>query len=242
MPIVGALFILAAAAGLYAYSVSGRPSPDVPAAPSAPLPQFAPTTDDALVGQALIGIGSGVAVGGGGGAALAGLDIGAALGAGGGAASEAALLGGLTGALIAGGPLGAIVGGGLAIYSQQEALMAGVKAFRDVQYRMTTAEDAKWRGMKAKATTWPTSADPWRHKSLRAYEDDMVEKYASVDGIDDFRARLAGWMLGVPGALSPKGVAWALDAGLSPAAAESPTEQQALDAARSAWQADRAIL
>lgn len=187
----------------------------VPAPTSRPAPVQYTTEEERLVGQALVGIGTGAAVGGGGGAALAGLDIGAAVGGGGGAASEAGALGALAGGLIAGGPIGAILGGGLAIYSQQVALMGEVREFRDIQYRLTPTEDAKWVGMDNPTHVWPTSADPWRHKALHAFEVTMTDKYTGTTGIEDFRVRLAAWVARTPGMLSARGAAWATANGLT---------------------------
>jgi hypothetical protein len=174
----------------------------------------APSRETVAIGQSLVGIGAGVAAGGGGGAALAGLEIGSALAGSGASTVEAGALGALTGGLIAGGPLGALLGAGLAVYSAQEVLMGEVRAFRDIQFMLTIAEDSKWQGMKKKATTWPTSADAWRHKSLHSFEVDMTDKYTSLEGRAAFETRVVQWVDRQP-TLTSKGEAWVVALGIT---------------------------
>jgi hypothetical protein len=225
MPILGIVMILGAAALAWMHVKR----PDIiegiigPKEPETPPPAPEPSPEQVAAARTLVGAAAGIEVGGGGGAGIAGLEIGAALTGAGATSLEAAALGAGAGVLIAGGPLGALVGGGLALYSSQQVLMAEVAEFRSIQFMMDAAEQAKWQGMKNKSTTWPTSADPWRHKSLHDYENTMTDKYLGLEGQAEFRERLTLWMLqqrqpetGIApkDLLSEKGKAWAAANGI----------------------------
>ena len=226
MPFVGILLILAAAG--FAYVKVARPDligMEVPAPPAPPPVVDGPSQEQIAAAGVLGGVSTGLSTGGALGAGLAGLEVGVALAGVGVGTAGAATAGALTGALLGAGPLGIIIGAGTAFYASHEILMNEVHAFRNIQFMMTPSEDATWSDMKNDTTSFPKSLEVWRHENLHKYEVLMTEKYANIEGQNDFRKRLELWIFrakptGAPleansgGEITGHGVSWAREQGI----------------------------
>jgi hypothetical protein len=143
-------------------------------------------------------------------------------------AVETALAAGGITALLGGGPAGVALAITLAVYAQQEQLMAEVDAFKAIRFMVTRAEYDKWKGMKSKSTTFPTSLEASVHRTLHEYEVKLTKKYSEFGesgkpgpGQLDFATRLsrgyaaAEQLPDIPtGFISPWGVSWMLEQGI----------------------------